>query len=412
MRRSAILSMFCLYTAAFAQGPENILLVINRGSKASRAVGEYYQKRRAVPAQQVCTIRTLDQDEITRVFFEDEISKPILNCLAKRGLQDQVLYIVLTKGIPLKIKATEGGRDHASVDSELTLLYQDLLGMPRVLSGSVANPYFTPHAKGNFVRFSHRDFPIYLVTRLDGYDLADVRGLIDRGLAPSRAGRFVLDLSYDDNETGNSWLREAAVKLKEAGVADARIRLETSEAFLTGEKDVLGYAGWGSNDRSNHSRFLGNTWVNGALAVDFVSTNARTFERPPKNWSIGKWSDPPETYFAGSPQSLIADLIHEGVTGVAGNVAEPYLGACVRPEILFPAYLGGHNLAESFYAALPYLSWQTVVIGDPLVAPFPGPALPAEEIHPPRDSSTRLPKFFAQHLAQVKARAKKVTGNK
>ena len=27
-------------------------------------------------------------------------------------------------------------------------------------------------------------------------------------------------------------------------------------------------------------------------------------------------------------------------------------------------------LAESFYLAMPYVSWQTVVIGDPLCAPF------------------------------------------
>src|SRR5439155_1520651 len=41
-----------------------------------------------------------------------------------------------------------------------------------------------------------------------------------------------------------------------------------------------------------------------------------------------------------------------------------------RPEILFPAYRAGFTLAESFYMALPHLSWQAVVVGDPLAAPF------------------------------------------
>jgi uncharacterized protein (TIGR03790 family) len=365
-------------------------------------VGEHYRQRRNIPVSHVCGIRTLDAEEINRVIFEDEVQRPILKCLANGRIQDRILYIVLTKGVPLKIKGT--ANDHSSVDSELTLLYQDLAGVPRVLRGTIPNPYYAANKAGQFVRFSHRSFPIYLVTRLDGYDLKDVRALIDRSLALSPTGRFVLDLSRDDNTVGNNWLREAAQRLKQAGVPESRIRLETSEAFLSGEKDVMGYAGWGSNDRANHSRFLNHTWVNGALAVEFVSTNARTFERPPKNWNIGQWSDPPETFFAGSPQSLIADFIREGVTGTAGYVYEPYLGASVQPQILFPGYVSGLNLAESFYAAIPHLSWQTVVVGDPLTAPFPGTPLLEADADPSRDSATGLPVFFARFVTQAKAR--------
>ena len=31
-----------------------------------------------------------------------------------------------------------------------------------------------------------------------------------------------------------------------------------------------------------------------------------------------------------------------------------------------PAYLSGRNLAESYYLALPVLSWQSLIVGDPL----------------------------------------------
>jgi uncharacterized protein (TIGR03790 family) len=387
-----------------AQGPENVLLVVNKDSKDSRAVAQYYRERRGIPARNVCTIKTLDQEEIGRVIYEDEIQKPIAKCLTQGHLQDQVLYIVLTRGVPIKIKRQEGAReDHASVDSELAMLYRDVLGVPRRIEGRIANPYYAPHASGKFVRFTHREFPMYLVTRLDGYDVADVRALIDRGMSPARHGRFILDLSGDNQKTGNNWLREAAVKLKEAGVEESRIRLETTESFLTGETDVLGYASWGTNDWNGQRRFFENQWVNGAIAAQFVSTDARTFERPPKNWKIGRWSDPPGTFFAGSPQGLIADYIHEGVTGIAGHVYEPYLNACIRPQILFPAYVHGHNLAESFYAAMPFLSWQTIVIGDPLVTPFPSPVIPPAELKPPADPKTGLPQFFAQHLTRAKA---------
>ena len=403
MRNIARVFALLVCASALAQGPENVLLVVNQDSKVSKAVAAYYRARRNIPPQQVCSIKTRDEEEIGRAIFDKEIRRPILGCLERGKLQDRVLYIVLTKGVPLKIKAAEQENDHASVDSELTLLYQDLLGASHLLRGSVPNPYFAGTRGGKLVRFSHREFPIYLVTRLDGYDLADVRALMDRSLAPSHEGRFVLDLSYNDNATGNNWLRAAAEKLQEAGVSSSRILLDTSQVFVTGEQDVLGYASWGSNDHADASRFLNNNWVNGALLAEFVSTDARTFEKPPKKWTIGKWSDPPVTFFAGSPQSLIADYIHEGVTGATGYVYEPYLEACVRPQFLFPAYVRGLNLAESFYSAIPSLSWQTVVVGDPLTAPFPGTPLPREEADPPNDPATGLPQFFAQFAARLKA---------
>src|SRR4029434_5395873 len=96
---------------------------------------------------------------------------------------------------------------------------------------------------------------------------------------------------------------------------------------------------------------------------------------------------PPPTWFPGmtkpgalGTQPLTGDLIREGITGIAGHVAEPYLNATIRPQILFPAYLSGFNLAESFYLAMPYLSWQTVVIGDPLCAPLRRTEISTEDV--------------------------------
>ena len=71
--------------------------------------------------------------------------------------------------------------------------------------------------------------------------------------------------------------------------------------------------------------------------------------------------------FRGSRQSLSADLIADGATGAAGHTTEPYLAFTPRPDLLFPAYLRGRNLAESFYISMPAIGWMNIVIGDPLV---------------------------------------------
>ena len=65
--------------------------------------------------------------------------------------------------------------------------------------------------------------------------------------------------------------------------------------------------------------------------------------------------------------TLAAESIQEGATGASGHVYEPFLRYCPRPDILFPAYIvRGRNLAESYYLAIPALSWMNIVIGDPL----------------------------------------------
>ena len=65
-------------------------------------------------------------------------------------------------------------------------------------------------------------------------------------------------------------------------------------------------------------------------------------------------------------QSLSADYLHQGATAATGNTYEPFLAGCARPDYLLPAYFDGRTLAESYYLSVPWLSWQGVLLGDPL----------------------------------------------
>ena len=101
--------------------------------------------------------------------------------------------------------------------------------------------------------------------------------------------------------------------------------------------------------------------------TEFVSTNARTFTRPPDNWNISWWDQKGKVpWFFGSPQTMTADYLKEGATGASGHVDEPFLGLCPRPQFVLPAYFSGRNLAESYYLGIPGLSWMNIVAGDPL----------------------------------------------
>jgi uncharacterized protein (TIGR03790 family) len=397
----AVVAALAVSTAARAITPEEVLIVVNERAAISSRIADYYRQVRGIPADHVARIRTVATEEIDRTTFRQEIEQPLASYLVRQRLADHILVLVLTKGVPLKIRGTGGPKGtEASVDSELTLLYRNLVQGPVPPEGHVPNPYFRPDSP---VPFGRADSDIYLVTRLDGYTWADVKGLIDRGAAPARHGKVVLDMKDawpgTGSAEGDGWLKEAAERLRGSGL---EVILDESTAVVTDETDVIGYAGWGSNDPANKRRTPGFRWLPGALASWFVSTSARTFIAPPPGWTVGSWSDP-KSFYAGSPQSLVGDLIAEGVTGVVGFAYEPYLAATARPQILFPDYRAGYTLAESFYMALPYLSWQSVVVGDPLVAPFGPPATARPE--PPGPGMLRFLERRAAVLEAVIARS-------
>lgn len=341
-----------------AATPDQVLIVQNRQSGASRTIAEYYARRRNIPASNICTIDTAPTEVITRDVFVKEIQTPIGAFLREHKLQEQILYIVTTMGVPLTVQGEDKKLQSttASVDSELTLLYQQLRGIHFPLEGAVPNPFFQQRD----APFQHPNFPIYLVNRLAAYTLEEVKGIIDKALLARNRGKYVIDTRADEKTDGNHWLRTASVLLP-----GNRLVLDDSAKILKGIKDVIGYASWGSNDKDRKDRYLGFTWLPGAIATEFVLTNARTFSQPPQKWNIGTWADR-STWFFGSPQTMVADYIHEGATGAAGHVTEPFLHMCPRPDYVLPAYHSGRTLAESFYMGIPGLSWVNIVIGDPL----------------------------------------------
>jgi uncharacterized protein (TIGR03790 family) len=340
------------------QGPANVLVVINDGSALSRSVGEYYARRREIPASNLCHIRTSPEEDIARPLYTQEIAGPVAACLRSRGLTEQVLYLVTTAGIPLRIPGAGGmGGDTAAVDSELTLLYTDMhTGRPHSLNGMVPNPLF----RKRDAKFAHPQFPIYLVTRLAAYDFNGVKAIVDRAMQAANRGNFVIDMKSAWDQQGDDWLRDAAILLPKG-----RVVLDESTTVIYGQSDVIGYAGWGSNDTNRHRRFLGFQWLPGAIATEFVSSDGRTFRKPPDDWNISDWNSQ-KLWFANSPQTLTADFLLEGATGASGHVNEPYLAMTPHPDMVLPAYFSGRNLAESFYLGIPGLSWQNIVIGDPL----------------------------------------------
>lgn len=248
-----------------------------------------------------------------------------------------------------------------------------------------------------------------------GWIYEDLGGIVERTDESSRNGRWSLKLSR--NGTGvvrayrditvrypdHRYLPDARMSMSGVTSPGSRIVLEgydSSSALIWSQELAnstgnLGYEGYQDpveNDtRITIIRFIlellgegtayfddlnlrvirpHNTWVNGSIAETIVSTGGRSM-----------------TYGTSYGQSLVADIIRDGVTGLKGYTWEPFITAVSRANILIPAYYLGFTLAESFWMGSPYVSWMGTVIGDPKVAPFMneradmGPALDREPLY-------------------------------
>jgi uncharacterized protein (TIGR03790 family) len=338
-----------VFTQVIAQtySYNDVLVIINTNSDISDSVGKYFANARKIPEQNIVCITAPTNEEIDSVQFEN-IRQQIESALISRNLKDSINYIVTTKGIPLKV-VRKTPYSNSSFENELTLIlgpYAYWIGR----AGKVFSTYYKKHEN-----FTRSKFGFYIVTRLDGYTFHDIKGLIDRAsIIPnsiSSTAQFVLDMDpmWTSTPELNGNMQLATDSLRSRGITSY---LDTTTTFVTEQTNVLGYVSFGSNDNFDHlyatNAIPRNTYLPGAIAETYVSTSARSFALP-------------ETY----GQSLIADLIAEGVTAVKGYAYEPYSNSMADVSTLFPMYVDGYTIGESFYSASRFLSWMDVVIGDP-----------------------------------------------
>ena len=382
---------------ALAQIPsrdaDRVVIVRNENSPVSRAVADDYAQRRSI--QHVVCVRCQDsaanpeRETIAFAAFQESLEKPLREFLSNHPSID---FIVLTKGIPLRIADAAGiglGDRRPSLDSYLAALDYDKV--PDAVRVRLTDSGFTGTAWANRFwnsrdRFTHAKFGGYLVTRLDGYTEVDAKALTARSLtAEQQAGKLASDskvlldtcpaFGYADRQKQprpifdsrpptddkptiielnfneyNADMQVAAEILRSRRVP---VELDEVDTFVGNRTQLLGYVSWGSNDRHyDAGAYHSLHFAAGAVCETAVSTSARTFLP------------------THGGQSLIADLITQGVTGAKGYTDEPLLQAVASPSILWDRYTQGWTLAESFYAASRFVGWEDIVLGDPLCRPY------------------------------------------
>lgn len=361
---------------------EQVVVVYNLSLEPeSRQVAEHYAARRGVPARQLIGLPLPRTETMSRGEFRERLQKPLVAALEERGLARfpgpsaspntpglpaaRVRYLVLAYGVPVKITADTNlqervpeklaaplRRNEAAVDSELAALPR--LEVGALLTGAILNRFYG----ATNVAALHPTNGLFLVTRLDGPTPQVARDLVDRALAAETNGLF--GRAYFDVRSlptnspyhkGDAWIRNAATTARRLGFETVLDESPgTFPAWMPLPQIAL-YAGWYDRHVSGPFTRAPVEFMPGAVAYHLHSFSARTVRSVRANW--------------------VGPLLARGAAVTMGCVEEPYLDLTPNVGVFFTWLLTRrHNFAEAAYAAMPALSWQITVIGDPLYRPM------------------------------------------
>lgn len=386
MSFSKLIFALWLGLATVARADDNpaarVIVLANSDDPDSVRIARHYAEARGVPAANlialkmplvetitwrefIATIWQPLQDDLMRDKWIDAIPMALTDPVGRRKYAasgHRIAALVVCRGVPLKIEHDRAlfvetppltlpgafRTNAGAVDSELSLLAQP--NYP--INAFVPNPLFQKEHPTRFDRAQ-----VVEVARLDGPTVEDALALVDRALTAERAGlagRAYVDIG-GIHATGDAWL-ETVVKELDALGFDTSVDRAPATMPATARCDAPAlYFGWYAGDLNGPFALPGFQFPPGAIALHIHSYSAHTLHSPTAGWT--------------------GPLVGHGATATVGNVFEPYLEFTHRPDLLLHALAGGATLADAAYYALPALSWQTVLIGDPLYRPFAVPLI-------------------------------------
>ncbi len=386
-KRFSVTSLFLAVLAVswvrpcFSLEPEEILVVANQRMAGSVDLARYYMDRRSIPRANFLSLSLTLSETMTREEYDHTLKKKVLDSLNMLQAKNRIEAIVLVYGIPLKVgppvpvwedlekirqlkqsKALgkeeqadkiDGLRNtnmRAAVDSELALV--EAGDYP--LDGWIKNPYFLGFQKD--VLLLKKD-QVLLVCRLDGPDAATVYRIINDSLQAEKAGlqgKAYFDARWPATEKNNLSGYELYDQSIHNAAATVQKRMEVvvdAQEDLFAEQscpDAALYCGWYSLGRYVDSF----AWQQGAVGYHIASAECASLKESSRPlWCL--------------------KMLEKGVAATVGPVYEPYVQGFPLPELFFSHLVEGYmSLGESYLVSMPFLSWQTILIGDPLYQPF------------------------------------------
>lgn len=398
-------------TEAISELAQRVVIVANSDDPDSLRIARHYADVRGVPAANIIALKLPRNETISWREFIDQVWNPLAAELIRAkwieaifgdnkdalGRQKYAVYghrisaLVTCRGVPLRIvhdsalyadalpftRRGEFRTNQGAVDAELCLL-----AVPTyAINAFMPNPLFQ----------KERPTPLDLaqvvkVSRLDGPTVESALALVDHAIEAERTGllgRAYIDFS-DRDPMGNEWLEDAVKQLATLNF-DTAIDRQPATMPATARIDAPAiYFGWYAGTINGPFLLPGFQFPPGAIALHIHSYSAGSLRSLNDGWT--------------------APFVARGVTATVGNVFEPYLSFTHQPNLLLRALARGSTLVDAAYYSLRALSWQQVLVGDPLYRPF---AVSLEEQLKPQPQPSRLAAYAVIRQMHALDRAKR-----
>lgn len=366
----------CAMKSFAGGGPENVFLVVNSNSEASKTIANHYIDLRKIPPQNVLYLNyPPGRVNVPSEVFRKRILQPIFDEIEQRKLKDQISYVVYSSDFPWRVdfqadfpgeSYARGFRPTASLSSA-TYLHAFVTQKRKEMFGLNANFYCSPpndlvvvsrafrsnyHWSLGGRRAAQDGLPYMMssvlgVSGVRGNTMDEIVNYLKRsaeadGSAPPGT------IYYAVNKTVRSTIRDREFKQAVRLLGLAGVRGEIVDAIFPQYKsDIAGVTCGHSNVNPLNSK---SRLLPGAFCDNLTSSGGQ--------------------FLPDKKQTPLTEFLRMGAAGASGTVIEP---AAVPQK--FPNYTNqvhyahGCSLAEAFYQSVscPY---QQILVGDPLCQPW------------------------------------------
>jgi len=316
-------------------------------------------QKRKIPFKNLVVVNTTIDESCSRETYQTEIENPVKYYFKQHPVVGRTIRcVVLMYGMPLKILPTDQQddkqkTDRASVDSEIALVRTHDYS----LEGWILNPFFIHYQHRDELTINRDD--VLMVCRIDGPTLDTAKRIITDSIDVERTGLsgkayFDARWPYPDKKPVGAYaaydyaIHQGAKVIEQTN--SIRVVLDDTESlFEQGSNlDAALYCGWYSLARYVDAF----NWQKGSIGYHVASSECTTLKNP-------------------DSQIWCRMMLKNGIAAIIGPVFEPYLAALPLPDIFFGYLSDGYlSLVECYFLSTRFLSWQMVLIGDPLYRPF------------------------------------------
>lgn len=307
-------------------------VVINLNDAQSVAVGDYYQKRRRIPLENIIRVRFP-----ANVNTLSESDFALAKTQIDRQTRGDIQSYVLTWLRPYRVACM-------SITSAMAF------GFSRDYCSNACKPtrisrYFDSDSKLPMLDIGVRPAMLLAAT-----SIAHAKTLIDRGITADGSSPKGTAYLVTTNDTSRN-VRSARYTLAEAVVGDA-IRIQRVNDFVSNAADVMFYF-TGSLDVPDLSS---NRFQPGAIGDHLTSSGGALLDTD--QMSSLRW-------------------LEAGATGSYGTVVEPcnIPGKFPDPVVMMKHYLAGETLLEAYWKSV-LMPGQGLFIGEPLARPYASFSVP------------------------------------